>query len=80
MAEVPTLRLQLSGSDLAAGVGLTMICGGILLVMHHPAAQELLRRLAQNPQAQKVAAQIGRELLDSVFRAVGASALPPSAN
>lgn len=80
MTEITTLRLELSGADLAAGVGLMMICGGVALVLRHPAAQEVLRRLAENPEAQKLAEQIGRELLDSVLRAVGASVLPPSVN
>lgn len=80
MTEVTPLRLELSGADLAAGVGLMMICGGVALVLRHPAAQEVFRRLAQNPEAQKVAAQIGRELLESVLRAVGSAVLPPSAN
>lgn len=80
MTGITTLRLEPSGADLAAGVGLMMICGGVALVLRHPTAQDVLRRLAQSPEAQKLAEQIGRELLDSVFRAVGASALPPSAN
>lgn len=80
MTEVTALRLELSGADMVAGAGLLMIGGGILLVLSHTAAQEVLRRIARNPGVKWTAAQIGRGLLDSALRAVGTAALPRSAN
>lgn len=78
MTGVTALRLELSRADVAACAGLMMICGGILLVLPHPAAQQLLRRITQSPEVQKAAAQIGRELLDSTLRAVGTASLSTS--
>jgi len=79
MTVVPSPQLELNASDLAAMAGLMMIAGGTALVMQHSAVQEAFRGLLQNPDVQKVVASIGRGLLDSLLKAVGTAALPPSA-
>lgn len=75
-----TLRAELSGADLAAGLGLMMITGGLVLVLRHPAAQEGVRQLSQNPEVRKLTAEIGRHVFDSALRAIGTAALPQSGN
>ena len=80
MTDVTTLRAELSGADLAAGLGLMMITGGVVLVLRHPAAQEGLRQLAENPEVRKLAAEIGRHFFDAALRAIGTAALLPSAS